>query len=68
MLDCMQSTSVRLDVATHRELKALAAQLGVSVGQAVAVSVRGMRQAMIGAQLHAAPDAAEQAWLDADLG
>lgn len=35
MLICMQSTSVRIDTATHDELKRLAAELNTTVGNAV---------------------------------
>ena len=61
----MQSTSVRVDVSTHRELKKLAASLGATVGDTVALAVRRLRQDQIGADLRAE---AETAWLDADLG
>lgn len=64
----MQSTSVRIDVATHRELKQLAAALGTSVGETVALAVRGLRQARIGAELAADLTTAEVDWLDAELG
>ncbi len=67
MLICMQSTSVRIDVATHRELKRLAADLGASVGDTVALAVRRLRQDRIGAQLAAEPSSDEVDWLDADL-
>ena len=68
MLICMQSTSVRIDVATHRDLKQLAAQLDATVGDTVALAVRRLRQDQIGAELKAESSAAEVAWLDADLG
>jgi hypothetical protein len=64
----MQSTSVRIDAATHRELKKLAASLGVSVGDTVALAVRRLRQDRIGADLRDELSAAEVDWLDADLG
>jgi len=64
----MQSTSVRIDTGTHRELKVLAASLGVSVGETVALAVRRLRQDRIGADLHADLSAEEVDWLDADLG
>jgi hypothetical protein len=64
----MPSTSVRIDVATHRELKRLAASLGVSVGDTVALAVRGLRQDRIGADLRDGLTAEEVDWLDADLG
>lgn len=68
MLICMSSTSVRIDTATHRELKELAAQLGSSVGATVALAVRRLRQEQIGAQLKADLTPSETGWLDADLG
>ena len=64
----MQSTSVRIDVGTHRELKRLAAFLGVSVGDTVALAVRRLRQDRIGADLREDLNTAEVDWLDADLG
>lgn len=64
----MQSTSVRIDVGTHRELKALAASLGVSVGDTVALAVRRLRQDRIGADLTQGLSNEEVDWLDADLG
>ncbi len=64
----MQSTSVRIDAATHRELKKLASTLGTSVGDTVALAVRRLRQDQIGADLRAGPAASDAAWLDADLG
>ena len=64
----MQSTSVRIDVATHRQLKKLAAYLGVSVGDTVALAVRRLRQDRIGADLRDDLTAEEVDWLDADLG
>ncbi len=68
MFVCMPSTSVRIDVVTHRELKSLAAQLGTSVGETVALAVRRLRQDQIGTQLTAELSPAEIDWLDADLG
>jgi hypothetical protein len=68
MLDCMQSMSVRIGITTHRELKRLAAELGASVGETVALTVRRLRQDQIGAQLKAELTTDEVDWLDADLG
>lgn len=68
MLICMQSTSVRIDATTHRELKRLAADLGTTVGDTVALAVRRLRQDRIGAELAADPGQDETDWLDADLG
>lgn len=68
MLICMQSTSVRIDVATHEELKRLAASLGTSVGNTVTLAVRSLRQDRIGLQLRSPLTEDETSWLDADLG
>ncbi len=64
----MPSTSVRIDITTHQELKRLASSLGTSVGETVALAVRRLRQDQIGADLHDTLNAPEAAWLDADLG
>ena len=64
----MQSTSVRIDATTHRELKKLAAILGVSVGDTVAMAVRRLRQDRIADELRTDLTSAEADWLDADLG
>lgn len=64
----MQSTSVRIDTATHEELKRLAAELNTTVGNAVSLAVRALRQDRIGADLAAPMREDEAAWLDADLG
>lgn len=67
-MNCMQTTSVRIDSSTHLELKHLAAELGNTVGQTVAIAVRRLRQDHIGKQLNAALTDDETAWLDAELG
>jgi len=67
-LMCMHTTSVRIDTATHGELKRLAADLGTTVGEAVALAVRRFRQDQIGRQLAAPLTAADVDWLDAELG
>lgn len=59
---------MRVDVETHRKLKVLAASLGVSVGDTVALAVRRLRQDRIGADLAQGLSAEEVDWLDADLG
>ena len=64
----MQSTSVRIDVSTHKELKKLATELGATVGDTVAFAVRRLRQDRIGTDLQADLNKAESKWLDADLG
>ena len=68
MLICMQSTSVRIDVETHEELKRLAARMDTTVGRAVTLAVRALRQERMGAQLSAPLTEDETAWLDADGG
>lgn len=68
MLICMQTTSVRIDVDTHRELKDLAAGLHLTVGETVRYAVTRLNQARMGQQLAAPLTAEETAWLDADLG
>ena len=68
MLVCMHSTSVRIDTATHRQLKRLATELETTVGETVSLAVRRLRQDLIGAELASAPDQGESDWLDADLG
>lgn len=68
MLICMQSTSVRIDAATHEELKRLAAELHTTVGNTVALAVRALRQDRVGAELSTPLRDDETAWLDADLG
>lgn len=68
MIQSMQSTSVRIDLATHRDIKQLAAQMGTSVGDTVALAVRRLRQERIGAELALEPAVEETTWLDADLG
>jgi hypothetical protein len=69
MLFCMQTTSVRIDVVTHQQLKELAKQLGTTVGDTVSLAVRTLRRDRMGQELAAAPLSDEEtAWLDADLG
>ena len=68
MLECMQSTSVRVDGATHEELKRLASALGTTVGETVALAVRRFRQDRIGEELAGSLSPAEVEWVDAELG
>lgn len=68
MLICMQSTSVRIDSATHEELKRLAAALETTVGHTVTLAVRALRQDRMGRDLSTPLQREESAWLDADLG
>lgn len=68
MLVCMPSTSVRVDRETHQELKRLARELGTTVGEAVAIAARRLRQQRIGKELRVPLELDETQWLDADLG
>ena len=68
MLHCMRSTSVRIDQITHRQIKQLAADLGATVGETVAIAIRRLRQDQIGAELVATLSEEEVEWLDAELG
>jgi len=68
MLNCMQSTSVRIDTATHDELKRLAAEFHTTVGNAVSLAVRALRQDRAGAELNTPLRGDEVSWLDAELG
>jgi antitoxin component of RelBE/YafQ-DinJ toxin-antitoxin module len=68
MLSHMPSTSVRIDRETHEELKKLARELGTTVGEAVAIATRRLRQQRIGRDLRAPLTETETSWLDAELG
>lgn len=68
MLICMHTTSVRIDGTTHRELKRLAEELNTTVGNAVSLAVRALRQDRVGAELATPLRNNEADWLDADLG
>ena len=68
MLICMHSTSVRIDVSTHEELKRIAAELHTTVGNAVTLAVRALRQDRVGAELTTRLREDEVSWLDANLG
>lgn len=68
MLICMHSTSVRIDVSTHEELKRIAAELHTTVGNAVTLAVRALRQDRVGAELTTPLREDEVSWLDANLG
>lgn len=68
MLLHMPSTSVRVDRETHEELKKLARALGTTVGEAVAIAARRLRQQRLGRDLNTPLTEDETDWLDADLG
>ncbi len=68
MLICMHSTSVRINAATHDDLKRLAAEMNTTVGNTVTLAVRALRQERIGADLRSPLSDDEEMWLDAELG
>ncbi len=68
MLTYMQSTSVRIDIATHDEIKRLAESLGTTVGHNVTRAVKSLAQEHVGVQLATQLTAGESARLDAELG
>jgi uncharacterized protein YoaH (UPF0181 family) len=67
-LSRMPSTSVRIDRKTHEDLKRIASTLGTTVGEAVAIAARRLRQEQIGKQLSTPLSEDEIDWLDAELG
>jgi len=68
MLICMQSTSVRIEAATHEALKRLAVEMHTTVGKTVSLAVRALRQDRIGEELSTPLREDEGTWLDADVG
>ncbi len=68
MLNRMPSASIRVDRETQQVLKKLARDLGTTVGEAVAIAARRLRQQRIGRDLKTPLTEAETSWLDADLG
>lgn len=68
MLIHMESTSVRIDVATHRAIKSLASEMGTTVGDTVALAIRRLQQERLGNDLRSPLTEDESRWLDADLG
>jgi Arc/MetJ-type ribon-helix-helix transcriptional regulator len=60
----MRTTSVQIDLQTHGDLKRLASDLHLSVGETVRYAVRRLNQAIIGEELRAALTTEELAWLD----
>lgn len=62
------TTTIRVDRATHEELKRLAAQRDSTVTETVARAVRLLRQDEIGQELGEPLTRDETDWLDADLG
>jgi predicted transcriptional regulator len=63
-----ETTTIRIDRATHEELKRLAEERHSTVAATVSRGVRLLRQEQVGQQLSAPLADEERAWLDADLG
>jgi predicted transcriptional regulator len=61
------TTTVRIDRHTHEQLRRLAHERHITVGEAVARAVRLLRQEAMGHQLAVGLDDDEQQWLGADL-
>ena len=64
----MPGTNVRVDRATYEELKRLAKESGITVGETVALAVRRLRRDRIGEELSSELSSEELDWLNADLG
>ncbi len=62
------STTIRVDRATHAELRRLAAEEHVTITEVVLRAVRALRQERMGRELARDLTDEENAWLDADLG
>lgn len=62
------TTTIRVDRATHEELKRLARVHHSTVSATVARAVRVLRQEQMGDDLAAPLEQSEVDWLDADLG
>lgn len=62
------TTTIRVDRATHEELKRLAQQRDSTVTATVSRAVRLLRQDEMGRQLAQPFQSDETEWLDADLG
>jgi predicted transcriptional regulator len=64
----MTTTTIRVDRATHEELKRLARERHSTVAETVARAVRVLRQEQMAIDLAQHMDSDETEWLDADLG
>ena len=64
----MSTTTIRVDRATHEELKRLARKRHSTVAETVARAVRVLRQEQMAIDLAQPLDSDETEWLDADLG
>ena len=59
----MHHTKVQIDSLTHEALERLAAEMGVTVAETVAIAVRHLRQERIGVELRTPLTPGEIAWL-----
>ena len=64
----MSTTTIRVDRATHEELKRLARERRSTVAETVAQAVRVLRQEQMAIDLARPLDPDETEWLDADIG
>lgn len=64
----ISTTTIRIDRATHEELKRLARERRTTVAEAVARAVRVLRQDQMGQDLSSPLTDEETDWLDAELG
>jgi predicted transcriptional regulator len=62
------TTTIRVDRATHEELKRLARDRQSTVSDTVARAVRVLRQEQMGHDLSEPLEQSDTDWLDADLG
>jgi predicted transcriptional regulator len=62
------TTTIRIDRATHEELKRLARDRQSTVSDTVARAVRVLRQEQMGHDLSEPLEQSDTDWLDADLG
>lgn len=63
-----ETTTVRVDRATHEELRRLARERNSTVAETIARAVRVLRQEEMGQDLAGALAEEESNWLDAELG
>lgn len=63
-----ETTTVRVDRATHEELRRLARERNSTVAETIARAVRVLRQEEMGGDLAGPLGDEESDWLDAELG
>ncbi|MCY3538741.1 MAG: hypothetical protein OXH10_02600 [bacterium] len=62
------SIGIRLDRATHQALRQIASELGITVGETLALMVRRFRQDRMREELATPLTSGEVEWLNADFG